>query len=32
MWCDWSKSTADSRHAACSLRQLVYSVGTTGYT
>src|SRR5450755_1198085 len=32
MWCDWSNSTALSRQARCSSRQLVYSLGTTGYT
>ena len=30
MWCDWSKSTTNSRHARCSSRQLVNSFGTTG--
>ena len=30
MWCDWSNSTAVSRQARCSSRQLVNSVGTTG--
>ena len=30
MWWDWSKSTAVSRHAFCSRRQLVNSDGTTG--
>ena len=30
MWCDWSNSTAVSRHACCSRRQLVNSYGTTG--
>ena len=32
MWCDWSNSTAESRQARCSSRQLVNSLGTTGYT
>ena len=32
MWCDWSKSTAVSRQARCSRRQLENSAGTTGYT
>ncbi len=30
MWCDWSKSTAVSRHDFCSRRQLLNSAGTTG--
>ena len=30
MWCDWSNSTAVSRQARCSSRQLVNSLGTTG--
>ena len=32
MWCDWSNNTAVSRQARCSSRQLVNSLGTTGYT
>ncbi len=32
MWCDWSNSTAVSRQARCSRRQLVNSAATTGYT
>ncbi len=30
MWWDWSNSTAVSRHAICSRRQLVNSPATTG--
>ncbi len=30
MWCDWSNSTAVSRHARCSRLQLLNSAGTTG--